>query len=313
MRTRALLVATVMVLAAACGTVPRERSDLVTTKIAVRSDDVGAIFERYRSVRNTAVGLLDAKPLSVVESGPVLAIDTGAFEVASRLDRALPKDRSPSTVRDVLAPRFAKYPLWFVAVSSDEADRVGRVQVYQRESAVDPWLLVASPETVSDIALPGIRVRHGGAARVAAGNDVGMAESPQGAADEYAEALGDGGDGVQIDSFLRQMRRTAADNAELRDVTFSQTWKAEKVEHALRTDDGGALVFATLERTDTFKVRSGRTITWPAGSPQRAFLQQGISTSGTLRYVHQVLLQVPPKGRIRALGQFGGVVAGDGF
>lgn len=313
MRTRALLVAAVIVLTAACGTVPRERSDLGTTKIAVRSDDVGAIFERYRSVRNTAVGLLDAKPLSVVESGPVLAIDTGAFEVASRLDRTLSKDRSPSTVREVLAPRFDTYPLWFVAVSSDDDEKIGRVQVYQRDSAVDPWLLVASPETANDLELPGIRVRNGAAVRVGPTNDVGMEESPQDAAEQYAEALGSGSNAVQVDSFLRQMRRTAADNAELPDVTFSQKWKAEKVEHVLRTEDGGALVFATLERTDTFKVRTGRTITWPAGSPQRAFLQQGISTSGTLQYVHQVLLQVPPQGRIRALGQFGGVVAGDGF
>ncbi|MEH3033408.1 MAG: hypothetical protein PGN07_05050 [Aeromicrobium erythreum] len=119
------------------------------------------VLERYRSVRNTAVGLLDPKPLSVVESGSVLSIDTGEFEVASRLGEKLAKDTSPARVEQVEAPRFSRYPLWFVAVSDDEDGRVGRVQVYERASAVDPWLLVSSPETVADLDLPGIRHRGG--------------------------------------------------------------------------------------------------------------------------------------------------------
>jgi hypothetical protein len=54
-------------------------------------------------------------------------------------------------------------------------------------------------------------------------------------------------------------------------------------------------------------------VSWPAGSPQEAFLAEGISSSGKLRYYHQVLLYLPGgDARPRALGQYGGVVGADG-
>ncbi len=55
--------------------VPHKRGDLSPEKTAARTPEVTAVFNRYRKVRNTAIELLDAKPLSIVESGPVLAID----------------------------------------------------------------------------------------------------------------------------------------------------------------------------------------------------------------------------------------------
>ena len=60
-------------------------------------------------------------------------------------------------------------------------------------------------------------------------------------------------------------------------------------------------------------MQPGIKVSWPAGSPQEAFLTNGISGSGKLRYYHQVLLYVPggSKGEPRALGQYGGVVGAD--
>ena len=34
------------------------------------------------------------------------------------------------------------------------------------------------------------------------------------------------------------------------------------------SDDGGALVFLTLLRLDTYDVQPGVTVSWPSGSPQ---------------------------------------------
>ncbi|MBC7631573.1 hypothetical protein [Aeromicrobium sp.] len=314
---RLLLLIVFSVVLAGCA-VPHERGDLSLQKTAASKAEVTTVFKRYRAVRNTAIELLDPKPLSTVESGPVLAIDSGSFEVSQRLAQKQKQDTSPVEVTDVLTPNFTRYPLWFFAVVRDEGLGVNRVQIFEREAASDPWLLVASPETLTDTDVPGVRRGGGGQALTVKPDDkVGMSMSPQQAAKTYAAAIGSPSSAaagkVANDSFIKQMRATATTNAGLKDVAFAQSWGADDVKYVLRTTDGGALAFVTLLRLDNYTVKDGLTITWPKGSPQEAFLSSGISSSGKLRYFHQVLLYIPPgSGKPRALGQYGGVVSADG-
>ena len=317
MRRAVALLAIGLLVLAACA-VPRERDDREPSRVAAAASEVEAIFERYREVRNTAIELLDAKPLSTVESGPVLAIDSGSFEVAQRLSGTEEADDADVEISQVATPSFGAYPLWFMAEVRDPEDEVNRVQVFERASAVDPWLLVATPETVLTTELPELRRRDGRAVVVAPDDDAGMTMSAQDAADAYAEALADPESDavglVEQDDFVEQMRELVARNSALEGVEFSQSWAAEEVTHALRTADGGALVFANLLRRDTFTVEEGVRVTWPEDSVQQAFLSSGIATSGRLRYYHQVLVHVPGgDAKPRVLGQYGGVVDGDGF
>lgn len=295
--------------------VPHQR-DATLGKVAAHEDDVTEILRGYQEVRSSAVELLDPKPLSTVETGAVLAIDSGSFEVSQRLAQTQQDDTGPVDLTAVEIPRFAKYPLWFCAVVRDRELGVNRVQIFERTSSADPWLLTASPQTLADTALPDIRRRDGAAVRVAADDATGMSMSAQDAAEAYAAVLADPASGstapIAKDSFIEQMRSSAATNAQLKNVTFSQTWQADDVQYALRTGDGGALAFVTLVRQDTYAVDEGLTVTWPEGSPQRAFLSSGIAGSGQLTFYHQVLLHLPAgNGTPRALGQYGGVVSGD--
>lgn len=316
MRRAALLLGACTLALAGCA-VPHERSDLTLEKSSARTSEVTAVFARYRAVRNTAIALLDPKPLSTVESGSVLAIDSGSFEVAQRLARKPKVDPSAAEVTDIRTPRFRKYPLWFFAVVRDRGLGINKAQIFERTSAIDPWLLTASPETLADTALPEVRRRSDKSVLTVKRDDkVGMAMSPQQAADTYARSLADpsspAATRVADDSFIKQMRAATKSNARLEGVKFSQTWAANKVRYALRTTDGGALAFATLLRLDTYEVKNGLTVSWPKGSPQQAFLSSGISSSGKLRYYHQVLLYLPGDGgKPRALGQYGGVVSAD--
>lgn len=313
-RVSALVVAALLL--SACAAIPAERNDLTPQKRAAVEADVDAIFDRYRAVRSAAIGLLDPKPLSTVEGGPVLAIDSGSFEVAQRLATKQDQESQQLVISDVQTPSFSKYPLWFMATAYDPAAKVNRIQIFQRESAVDPWLLVASPQTIVSTQLPELRhAGDGSALAVAPSSSTGMASSPQGAAKAYAQALGSTTPSAEVeqDDFIRQMRDAFDANSALEGVTVAQDWAAEPVDHALRTDDGGALVFVTLLRLDTYTAQPGTTVSWPAGSPQEAFLADGISSSGKLRYYHQVLLYLPGgEKRPRALGQYGGVVGADG-
>ncbi|MDF1704116.1 MAG: hypothetical protein P1U38_05025 [Aeromicrobium sp.] len=294
---------------AACA-IPHQRDDTGASKLAIEEAGVDAVYARYREVYNAAVDIDSAQPLSVVERGSVLDIDTAAFQVEGGAVR--------TTLRadEVAIPRFKAYPLWFMAVASTEDGAERRVQVFSRMSSVDTWTLVASPRIVAEATLPKLRASgDANALAVAPDDDRGMVLSPQAAVDAYVaslsalpEAAGD--DVAGDDAFLQQMRDAFAQNQQLADVEFSQAWGADPVEHAIRTSDGGALVFATLHRADQFQVTPGRSVTYPDGTVQRALAPEGIVGSGTVRFDHQVLLLVPPgNGEIRVLGQFGGVVA----
>ena len=315
MRRLAVLVLICALALSACA-VPHKRGDVSVEKTAARESEVTAVFNQYRKVRNTAIELLDAKPLSIVESGPVLAIDSGSFEVSQRLSKTQKQDTAAVEVTDLQTPRFKKYPLWFFAVVRDAKAGVNRVQIFERETAVEPWLLVASPETLADTPIPGIRREGADALTVKPTDGVGMSMSAEEAAKAYAKALADPKSPevgkVADDSFIKQMRATAETNSKLTGVTFTQSWGSDDVKYVLRTADGGALAFVTLLRLDTYEVKSGLTVSWPEGTPQQAFLSSGISSSGKLRYYHQVLLYIPSgNGKPRAIGQYGGVVSAD--
>src|SRR5215213_1410790 len=263
--------------------VPHKRGDLAVEKTEARKADVTAVFNQYRKVRNTAIELLDAKPLSIVESGPVLAIDSGSFEVSQRLAKTQKQDTASVEVTDVQTPRFTKYPLWFFAVVRDAKAGVNRVQIFERETAVEPWLLVASPETLADTPIPGIRKEGSNALTVKPDDGVGMSMSAAEAAKAYAKSLADPASPeagqVADDSFIKQMRKAADTNSKLEGVTFLQSWGNDDVKYVLRTTDGGALAFVTLLRLDTYEVKSGLTVSWPDNTPQQAFLSSGISNA----------------------------------
>ncbi|MCR4514822.1 hypothetical protein [Aeromicrobium sp. 50.2.37] len=317
-RSSRLLVALLcaLLVLAACG-LPRERGDARPSTVPVDAAEVDAVLARYEKVRDTAAELLDPKPLSTVESGAVLAIDTGTFEVAQRLARAVGGDSASDDVVRLATPRFTAYPLWFMVEVQDRAAEVNRVQIFERASAVDPWFLVASPETLLTTQLPDLRERDGVQLVVPPDSATGMSMSPQDAADRYAAVLADpaspAASSLEKDDFIEQMRAAAERNASLEDVSFTQTWSAQEVRHVLRTADGGALVFATLERVDSYEVGEGVRVTWPDDSPQKALLESGLSSSGSLRYLHQVLVSIPGgSGKPRIIGQYGGVVEAEG-
>lgn len=309
---RIVVVASALLVLSGCA-IPHERSSLPVEKTAARTAEVDEVFERYRTVRNAAIKLLDPKPLSTIESEAVLDIDSGSFEVSQRLAEKQKQDTSAIDVARVLTPEFSKYPLWFLAVVRDRAKGINRIQVFERAAAADPWLLVATPETVAETELPELRTDGSRVFTVKPDNKKGMSISAQDAATAYAATLGDANspeaDRIVNDSFIRQMRAAAEANAGLSGVTFSQAWNAEDVRFVVRTADGGALAFITLLRDDTYAVQKGLTVSWPQGTPQQAFLAEGISSSGTLKYKHQVLLHIPGGGgKPRAIGQYGGVV-----
>ncbi|MDO9377905.1 MAG: hypothetical protein Q7T56_03575 [Nocardioidaceae bacterium] len=307
---------------AGCGQVPQRKDTAAPiSKVAADGREIDAIYTRYRDVRANALKLLDPEPLATVESGPVLAIDAGALQVAKRLAGTRPVEESQDLrIERVLSPRLDAYPLWFVARVRDNVKKVTKVQIFQRTAATAQWTMVASPEALLSTTLPPFATDDAGSLEtIEPEDDTGLVSSPTQAITDYAAALRDpqspAAQKVVDDSFIQQMRQVAGQSSAIKGVTFTQSWGARPVEFAMRTQDGGALVVATLLRQDGYEIADGVEVSWPEGSAQKAFLSNKLYTAGLLRYYHQVLLYVPPEGGElpRVLAQYGGVVDGEGF
>lgn len=320
-RGRLVVVAvTVAVLASGC-TVPMPKGEQPVSKVAATRAEAELVYERYREVRQSALELLDEQPLTAIESGPVLAIDSGALQVARRLlATSRPDDTQDLEIVEVLTPRLEAYPLWYVVIARDGVRDLTKLQIFARPDSISTWRLVASPETLTSTRLPELSVDESGAlVRADPDSAGGLVMAPSAVMEVYADALGDPGspanESITEDSFVEQMREVATVQSQIRGVTFSQDWTSRPVEYALRTEDGGALVFATLERADRYVIDDGTVVDWPEGSEQEAFLAGALYSSATLRYFHQVLMYVPPEdgGAPFVLGQYGGVVEADGF
>lgn len=302
---------------AGCGVVPHKKGEPDLAKVAVETDEIELIIERYRDVRNSAIELLDPNPLSTVSGDAVLAIDSGSFEVSQRAAGTKEIAQSDLQIIDVFAPKLDEYSLWFGVTVEDRTRDVIRFQIFERERASDPWLLVSTPEVLPTTELPEVRRDGDTAVTVGRTTPINGDMSAERALAAYIEALNDpsstAADSVAEDGFRRLIRDGVAASSSLEGVEFTQSWGSSEVDYALRTDNGGALVFATLTRQDRYVVEEGLAATWPDGSPQQAFLGAEISSSGTLNFLHQILLFVPDADDElpRVLGQFGGVVSGE--
>lgn len=293
-----------------------QRVDSQPTKLAASQDEGAVVVERWAAKRAEALRTLDPKPLSAVEESPTLQIDEGAFTVARRLlDDETAEINQDLRLRSVQSPQLPQYPLWFVAVVEDAAGSVAKVQVHRRETAVGDWMLVAQADVLSSTELPAMAVDSTGAITpVGSAEASGLQAAPQEVADAYADLLADadagGGELVTVDSFVQQMRTVETTQSSVEGVALQQSWSAQQVRWAMRTEDGGALMFATFDRIDAYRLKSPKSIRWAAQSEQRAFLDDSTDKRPTLDYLHQVLFYLPPAGAgaARAIGQYGGVV-----
>lgn len=320
MRRRLLLPLIAALLTSACA-VPYASSDRPVEKVAIDENGLDRVIERYDAVRQTALRLLNPQPLGSVQRGPLLQIDTGRIEVAQTLSTDAVEsidDAGRLEVESLYAPIVDAYPMWFMVVARDTAEENVRVQIFQREAAADAWVLVASPEILETTRLPELRAgREDSLVVLDPEEDSGLVASPVEVAETYRAALDDPESDavaqITTDGFWSQMRDARIAAAEIPGIDYAARWDVVDADYAVRTDDGGALMFATFQRHDTYASEAGSVIGWPPGSPEEAFLSDGLSGEGSLQYMYQVLLYVPPagEGTPYAMGHYGGVVSAD--
>lgn len=320
MRRRSLAgLLALLLLATACA-IPQRKDTSVLSKPAATEVSARSVVAQYNAVRARADEVLDGSVLPQIEGGTLLDIDQGAYFVSVRVDK--PEGHARVRLEEperVIAPRFAAYPMWFVVLARDRLGGHKRVAVFERADSVSPWLMTMAPATTAEAGLPPVVVDSDGAAVTVGADDTSTTSvSPREVLQRYAGALapGDAEDEefFDPDAFLAQTEKFQQNQESLPFATFQQTWSAQEPEFALRVEGGGLLVFGTVTRRDAYSVQTNSYIDWNDDADTAAYLPGRVYQSATLDYIHQLLLFVPPEGegKPRLIGQYGGVVDGQG-
>lgn len=304
---------------AGCGGV-NAKGDLDPAKRATTLAAADSVLSRYNQIRSQADASGDAAPLTDIEAGPLLAIDRGAFFLRQRLPVTTQPFRFTRT-QVTVAGQFDSYPLWFATLSKAAGTDQKVAAVFARPTSTSPWLLIEAPRLARTTEIGPVAQREDGSAVILAAKGAEWSDGrtvqrgfPQQLVDDYAATLADPAGPraprfVQ-DSFISQMR-TLAEAQPATGVTFEQQWSAMPVRHAVRLSDGGALVFATLVRTDRYTVQGEHSLNF-AGLEAAAYFPTPVTRSATLDYRHQVLMLVPADGKPLVIGQYGGLVSASG-
>jgi hypothetical protein len=282
---------------AGCVTVHGERENLPSAQ----PDEAARALARFLSVSNAATRSYDPALITQTEAGPLGAID----EAGVRAKHANNPDGNPSYTpllfsdTAYLIPRQIGWPKFFVAdtaVNRGSGDRW--LLVFRRAAAGRPWqadfLAVAAAGE-----LPAVATDKDGYAQALAPGGTDLLVQPGQAAAAYTAYLQDGKGSVFADGpSTSQLRATRADNARTpNSVTQYADQPAQGGDYdpvALRTADGGALVFFGTRHQARSTYREGYQLTI---DPDTQALMTGTPrTSVTLSSVGQHLVTVPKGG-----------------
>ncbi|MFC4035222.1 hypothetical protein ACFO3J_27680 [Streptomyces polygonati] len=282
---------------AGCVTVHGERASIPS----VRPAEAARVLAHFAAVSNAAARAYDPAPVTGIEAGPLGAIDEAGLRANHAVRPAGDAAYAPLVFSDprFLIPRQIGWPKFFVADTAVNRGTDARwLLVFRRAAADRPWKadFLAAPAAG---ALPAMAAdRHGNAVAVpAAGTD--LLVQPGQAAASYADYLQQGAGAVFAGGpSTSELRAAREEHARTPDsVTQYADQPAQGGDFdpvALRTKDGGALVFFGTRHQSRATYRAGHRL---AIDPDTQALMTGTPrTSVTLSTVGQQLVAVPRAG-----------------
>ncbi|MBX6766240.1 MAG: hypothetical protein IRY90_03650 [Actinomadura rubrobrunea] len=251
----------VVLLAAACGGGDSRPGPALT------KDEARRVLTRYADAANRAGQRLDGAALAAVETEPQLSMDRAAF----KLGRAARQPFLPvKFVKSAFyIPRMDGYPRWFAVDATTSATPPGDTKPRQTRHALvftkagpkAPWLLAASPPPGDD-ELSSVRLDKDGYATTVAPSASGLAVAPsavgaahaalltEGPRAPGASVLAPGPQTTQSYDALQQVRAGLRKNG----VTLRSRFVPDSSPvYALRTKDGGALVWYVLRQHESYR------------------------------------------------------------
>ncbi|MEE4545942.1 hypothetical protein V2S66_28720 [Streptomyces sp. V4-01] len=306
---------------AGCVTVHGERENVPS----VRPAEAARVVAHFTAVNNQATRTYGERYIRQIEAGPLGAIDSAGIRSAHSQHPEGARSSSPLVLSDTrfLIPRQVGWPKFFVADSATNRANGSRwLLLFRRDSAAQPWmadyLAVISPQ-----ALPRLATDQDGYLLPVPAAQTGLLVPPGQLSAAYSAYLQSGTDARDFapGGSTTQLR---ADRAARARTANSVTQYADQADTAgdfapaaLRTKDGGALVFFGTRHQSRSTYRAGYDLTIDAGT--RALMTGAPKTSVTLSHVGQQLVTVPrtaaggaAAGRVEFVSRLVGLVGAQG-
>jgi hypothetical protein len=236
-----------------------------------------------------------------------LALQTVAalYQVDTAQGLTVPPRPASNTRPAVLLTRGTAYPRFFFAVLAGNNTQAPIVSVLTAKDASSAYRIAGSVILLPGARLPEVADPSEGSPVLAA-DTTGLAVAPADLGPTYAAVLNTGSSAPEAasftkDSFVDQVQKAAAAQRQgvARFGTYAQTHTAVPgATLAIRTSNGGALVFTALQRSSTFTARPGNTATLPPDV--RVLTGEVQAARFTTTAAELLLFVVPPAGKGRA-------------
>ncbi|WP_162833078.1 hypothetical protein [Streptomyces sp. CB09001] len=299
--------------ASGCVVVHGEREVLPS---ATRAEAAKAL-EQFTTAYNAADKAYDASLDADHTTGALAAIDSARLKAgaANHPDGNAAHEPLELTDAKFTIPKKAGWPRWFVA--DTEANKGGKARwllVFTRGGLEETWeaayLTLVAPGRV-----PEFKTDQDGWAEAVPANATDVSVPPAGLSKGYTTYLQDGGktfaDGVHTSSWrgLREKRSTRP--GLVTQYIDEPLTNGDYAPLALRTKDGGALVFFTSRHFEKQTAARGASVPTP-NKDVLALTDGEIKQSLTMEFVSNEVALDPADGQVSVLGRVQGLTSGKG-
>ncbi|MEU0197441.1 MULTISPECIES: hypothetical protein [unclassified Streptomyces] len=313
----ALIAASVTALsltASGCVVVHGEREILPTTTRAEAAEALKEFTTAYNAADKAYDGDLDAEHTT----GALADIDSARLKAGKANNPAGNPNHTPLELTDAkfTIPKKAGWPRWFLVDAAGNKGGTARwLLVFTRSSLDDPFQ-VAYLTLVAPGKVPEFKKDADGWAEPVPVNATDLAAAPAGLSQTYTSYLKNGGDTFADGPHTSQWRAVREKNAKrpglVTQYIDEPLTNGDYAPLALRTTDGGALVFFTTRHYEKQTAYAGTS--FPVPNKDVLALTKGeIKQSLMMEFVsNEVALDPKGQGKVTILGRIQGMTSAEG-
>ncbi|WP_328746801.1 hypothetical protein OHT57_14525 [Streptomyces sp. NBC_00285] len=303
--------------ASGCMVVHGEREVLPATTRA----EAARALQQFTTAYNAADKAYDSSLDAAHVTGALAAIDAARLKAGKTSSPGGNASHTPLKLSDVTytIPKKAGWPRWFVADAAGNKGGSARwLLVFTRNGLNEPFQ-VAYLTLVTQGKVPEFKKDADGWAEAVPANTTDLAAEPGDLSKDYAGYLKSGGDvfadGTHTSVWRSERTKDAARPGLATQYIDEPLTNGGYTPLALRTKDGGALVFFATHHYEKQTAHSGAAIPTP-GTAVLALTTGEIKQSLTMEFVSNQAALDPAKGaggqRVDLLGRIQGLTSADG-
>ncbi|MFF4485487.1 hypothetical protein ACFY0F_03185 [Streptomyces sp. NPDC001544] len=210
----------------------------------------------------------------------------------------------------------AGWPRWFVAdTAANKGGSARWLFVFTRGDLAEPWQ-AAYVTLVAPGSVPEFRKDADGWGEAVPASSASLAVEPQALSQDYATYLKSGGstfaDGAHTSGWRADRAKSARKPGLVTQYIDEPLTRGDYAPLALRTADGGALVFFTTHHYEKETAAAGTSVP-SRGADVKALTKGEVKQSLTLEFVsNEVALDPKPGGKVSLLGRIQGLTGAQG-